>query len=175
MLAVSLILPACVSQAANTIDFEDWNVDAGYLVSGGFHFSGIVSVSIDPASGNTTNALHCLSLRFKAIPISENLFSIHSLDLQEGIGATGTVAIQLVGHFPFPAGGVVQTFILDGNPATYERFYPVGFVGLEGVHLYGFDASGRASTGFSVDNVVIPEPGSLCLLFPATALLRRRP
>ena len=156
------------ADAAMIIDFEDWTGGGGpqYLVvSGGFTFAGLLSVSPDAETDNPTNALHSLDLGCKVIQPSGLPFAIYSLDLQEGLGASETVSVKLVGHRS--ESDVIQTFYLDGQTSTYETFCAVGFTDLSGVHFSAYDAQGIQLPGFSVDNIVVPEPFSIALLAAA--------
>lgn len=158
---LAALLGGGAAQGASVVDFEDCS--GGYpVLSRGFDFHGSVFVSADPMSNNPTNALRTLHSGTKMLK-GGNLFSVVSLDLQEGLGASTTASVMLLGYRP---GGlqVMETFTLDGNPATFETFRPDGFLGVDGVSFFTYDPQGSPTGEFSIDNIVVPEPASMCLL-----------
>jgi len=162
---LAIALGASATEATTIVDFEDWTgggEQQDIVLSRGFAFAGALSVSPDSGTNNPTKALHSLDLGGKVVQASGLPFAIYSLDLQEGLGASETVAVKLVGHRS--GTDVIQTFTLDGQASTYETFYPLGFTDLSIVHFYAYDAQGQQSPVFSVDNIVVPDPLSIVLL-----------
>lgn len=171
------LLSSSLGHAATIIDFEDWSPGPGYpllVESRGFDFHGDLSVSVDAASGNPTNALHSRSSGFK-MGMGGRTFGVVSLDLQEGLGSSDTASIRLWAYLPSPAGMVEQTLVLDGRADTYETFYPTGFSGIDTLFFDTYDNQGQPVAGqFSVDNIVVPEPGALSLVAIAFVGASRR-
>ena len=168
---------ACgLSQGATVVDFEDWADGTGHqwsVQSHGYQFDGSFTVSRDLASGNATTALHSLSSNAKMVMLNGGAFNITRLDLQEGGGTFNAISVHLWANLPSPGGTVEQIFTLDGRADTYETFYPLGFVNVTQVFFDSYNAPGSTG-GFSIDNIVVPEPGTLCLIFIGAPLLRRQ-
>lgn len=161
--------------ANSIIDFEDWTGgrDVQYDVeSRGFFFSNGSILSIEPQTGNTTCALHSLSSTLKFADPGET-FSIISIDLQEGLGTADSIFITLIGYRALLP-SIVQTFTLDGYSNTFETFHPSGFSDLTGAQLYAHNAQGQNAQGFSVDNIIVPEPGVLSVVLFGIGIFARR-
>lgn len=174
LIAASLALQS-PAIAGTIIDFEDWagggDVQAS-IESQGYSFHSGFVVSVEPETGNATYALHGL-LSDAKFRNGGGSFGIISLDLQEGLGVTDTISIQLKGYrATLPP--VTQTFVLDGSPNTFETFYPIDFVEVTSVYLYAYDSQGQPSQGFSVDNIVVPEPAALALMVLSLGASARR-
>ncbi len=175
-----MFLSAGIAQATTVIDFEDWTGGSGHqavIESKGFIIDGLMlSVGPDPGTNNATNTLHSAQL-LKMGPRRgstwNGLFTLVSFDLQEGSAASQTSSIQLVGY---RKGGwqLFETFIMDGLASTCETFYPAGFTEITDFYCYAYTAQGDPSVGFSVDNIVVPEPFSLCLIAPILLVVKPR-
>jgi len=175
-----VFLAAGAAQAVTIIDFEDWTGGSGeqdMVRSRGYVFGGSLMVGPAPGTNNPTNALHSLGHWIKMMPIrgsaSDGPFTLVSFDLQEGSAASQTSSIQLVGY---RKGGwqLFETFIMDGLASTCETFYPAGFTEITDFYCYAYTAQGDPSVGFSVDNIVVPEPFSLCLIAPILLVVKPR-
>lgn len=174
--AIFALLAADGAEAATIIDFEDWaggSSDQTLVTSRGFNFASQAGlfVSPDPSGGNLTQSLHSRTYDGGTLTkIDGTAFSILSLDLHEGLPGHFATTVTLTGE---RAGGVVAKvkFTLDGLGNTYETFYPVAFSNIDSVTL----SSDVWGTTFSLDNIVVPEPGVLGLiLFGLAGILRRR-
>jgi len=169
-----LVLGGLVSPALGTtiIDFEDWTGGSGdqtSITSGGFAFSlltgGSFFIAPHPEGGNPTLSLQ---MRSGVLLMSRGdgaPFSVISLDLQEGLPTNPGAVVSLTGIVNDGV-GVKELFWLDGLPDTYETFYPVEFIAIDHLELH----EGRT---FSLDNIVIPEPGTLSMLVLALCLLHK--
>jgi hypothetical protein len=171
-----LVLSGSVAQGAAVIDFEDWAGVEGHQFGtlwGGCEFAGGFSVSLGIGTNNPSNVLHGHSSNVKFVEATNTPFTIFSLDLQEGVLGSDTVSITLVGsRSSLP--NIAQTFALDGLSSTFQTFYPTGFIDVNEVFFYPYNAQGQISTaGFSVDNIVLPEPTMLCLLLLGAVMVRR--
>lgn len=158
-----LVNPALGSEI---IDFEDWTGGTGDQTSiayGGFNFStnGAFFIAPDPDGGNPSLSLHMRSGVLEVSKVDGGSFSIVSLDLQEGLLANPSTYVTLTGFF---TDIVKEPFFLDGLADTYETFYPTGFIGIDRLDLYAGGPS------FSLDNIAIPEPMTLCMLVLALCL-----
>ena len=170
-------LLAAPVHALPIIDFEDWTGGEGHqytVVSHGYDFHGNLYVSPHPETDNPTNCLYSSASAGSKFGLGGLPFSITSLDLQEGFGASDTVSVRLAAYLA-GGGDVQQTFVLDGLANTFQTFHPVGFSGIEVVFLYSYNAQGQYSTGgFSVDNIVVPEPAAASLILLGIMGVRMR-
>ena len=171
-----LLLGGLVNPALGTtvIDFEDWTGGTGdqtSITSGGFNFTGAAFfIAPHPDGGNPTLSLQMRVGVLEVSKVGGGTFSIISLDLQEGLPAHLATVVSLTGISNSRGVVVKELFFLDGLPDTYETFYPVGFVGIDRLLL---QAEPGPSPTFSLDNIVIPEPATLCMVVLASCLLHK--
>lgn len=175
-LVLAALLAGGAAQAASVVDFEDWAGVGGHQFDthwGGYVFAGNFYVGTHPGTNNPTNVLYTSSGGLKFLQETEGIFTLNSIDLQEGFGPGDTVSVTLLGYRP---GGpqVMETFNLDGDPATFETFHPASFSGVDQVNFFAYDAQGSPTRDLSIDNIVVPEPATVGLTLVGIAGVGKR-
>ncbi len=150
------------------IDFEDAGPPRAdtSASSRGFAFSTssplllIAGDRSDASSNGTLNLFNPGGGTITMIKEDGGTFDLLSFDVGEGILEAPSTSIEIIGFFE-GGGSIATVFPLDGVLPDFQTIDVTGYSDLSTVV---FEASGGIVEGFSLDNIVIPEPMSLSFL-----------
>jgi len=175
--ALVTVVATSYVNAITIVDFEDWTAPGSLTWSAssrGFHFisEGPMQIMADPPDGSQNGTLSLRTLTENNVTMSKaegSTFNLLKADFGEGTTEWPSTCVIVTGFF-VGGGSISFTAPLDGVLPLFETIEFSGFTNLISARF-----EGDSPVGFSVDNIVVPEPTTVCaLVVGGMAAMRRR-
>ncbi len=160
------------------IDFEDWTGGSNFVssaTSGGFIFAAddVFSIQDNFSDASENDTLTLFNIGGGTITMTRDgggVFDLLMADLGEGTLEAPSTSMLITGFFS-DGGSISELLDLDGVLPDFEAVTFSGFSSLSSITFEAFGGIDR----FSLDNIVVPEPGTLVFLGLGVLVAMRRP